>query len=236
MLSRRNLWGALTGFGVTSVLGGIAILAAPDTEHAWGWALVVVGGVTAVICGAMYLILRPEPESAKRVSKARASSGSVSVVGDKNVTINMPQLGDIKAAADQLAAAAAAPVGELTIECRTERGIRLGDERGALMYLVVSHKGDGKASNVYAKVAEVVQHMTMTINSVTRPYRQRRFEHQDVFLKWEASETRYHDFHTTAKLRVAIGRSGDGGYRLAAVEPPTGLRLSLSDSYEVTVE
>src|SRR5438132_5054335 len=237
MLSNRNLWGALAGFGVASILSGIGILAATDTEHAWGWALVVLGSIAAVGGGGLYLVSGPQPQPAKPVAKARADSGSVSVVGDKNVTINMPQLGNIKAAADQLTAVVApAPVGKLTIECRTERGIRLGDERAALMYLVVIYWGCGKAGNVDAMDAEIYENTLMSLNSVTRPYRHRRYEHQDIFLKWEASETRYHDFHTTARLRVARGRAGNGQYGLANVEPPGGLRLSLFDIYEITVE
>ncbi len=95
MLARPQVWGAaVAAIGAPSVLAGIGILAADPAQmnHNFGWGLLLFGVAVTVVCGARALSLSLREPAEKRAI-ARADHGSVSIVGDKNVTINMPQGG-----------------------------------------------------------------------------------------------------------------------------------------------
>jgi hypothetical protein len=124
----------------------------------------------------------------------------------------------------------------LAIECRTESGLRLGDERMALAYLVVRCVNQGQIQNAYVKVNRILEHTFQSINRESRPYTQRLYEHEDIFLKWQATEERYHSFHSEAVLNVARGRSGDGGYGLVSHTSNLFPRLQIWDWYEITLD
>ncbi len=123
----------------------------------------------------------------------------------------------------------------VAIECRTESGIRLDDERMALAYLVVRSVNQGQIQNAYVKVHRILEHTFQSINKEWRPYTQRLYEHEDIFLKWQATEERYHSFHSEAVLNVARGRRGDGRYGLISHVPNLFPRLQIWDWYEITL-
>jgi len=131
--------------------------------------------------------------------------------------------------------AAAKP--RLALECHQLRGITLGglnESRSSLAYLTVRNTGAGQIRNAFVKVAEIIEHAP---GSGTKPYRTRLYKHQDVFLKWEATEDRLLNFATSANVRVAYGRNGDGNYRLVTAG---GVRLTPTlrsfENYEMVVE
>lgn len=124
----------------------------------------------------------------------------------------------------------------LAIECRTESGLRLGDERAALAYLVVSSVNQGQIQNAYVKVHRILEHTFQSINKEWRPYTQPLYEHEDIFLRWQATEERYHSFHSEAILNVARGRRGDGRYGLVSHAPNLFPGLQIYDWYEITLD
>ena len=124
----------------------------------------------------------------------------------------------------------------LAIECRTESGLRLGDERAALAYLVVRSVNQGQIQNAYVKVHRILEHTFQNINKEWRPYTQPLYEHEDIFLKWQATEERYHSFHSEAVLNVARGRRGDGRYGLVSHAPNLIPGLQIYDWYEITLD
>lgn len=125
---------------------------------------------------------------------------------------------------------------QLEIECKTESGLRLGDERGTLAYLEIKNMGSGQIRNAYVKLAEIIEHVDR-VRADEKPYRERLYEHQDVFFKWEAGDQRMHTFATNANVRVALGRSGDGRFNLvnlggSRLFPP----LHFSNTYELLLD
>jgi len=122
----------------------------------------------------------------------------------------------------------------LTVQCKQESGLRVGEERGALAYLEVTNRGGGHVRNAYVRVEELVEHAPAS--GSVGPYRQRRDAHQDIFLKWDASDTKLNSFHGGAKVRVAYGRTGDGRYGLTTIGKGTVLSLRLFEDYELTLE
>ena len=124
----------------------------------------------------------------------------------------------------------------VAIECRTESGIRLGDERTALAYLLVRSVNQGQIQNAYVKVNRILEHTFQNINKEWRPYTQPLYEHEDIFLKWQATEERYHSFHSEATLNVARGRRGDGRYGLISHVPNLFPGLQIWDWYEITLD
>lgn len=125
----------------------------------------------------------------------------------------------------------------LAVECKQESGLRLGHgrERESLAYLEVHNLRGGQVQNAYARV-QVVEHEHASSGGA-RPYKQRLYKHQDVFLKWEATDDRLHTFNEAANLYVARGRSGDGRYALVSAGktqlfPP----LQTSTGYELLID
>ena len=89
--------------GAPSVLAGVVLLATDPEQvnHTFGWGLVAVGIAVMTICGAMFLLLSQHQSPSEQVT-SRADNGSVSIIGDKNIAINMPQLGGIRDATEKV--------------------------------------------------------------------------------------------------------------------------------------
>lgn len=144
------------------------------------------------------------------------------------------QQGEVEGLGRRISSLEAAARPSLTAECKTERGLRLGNDRDALAYLVIENQGGGQVRNVYVKVAEIIEHTQMSINGEKQNYRQRRYAHQDIYLLWDATKDRFHSFHTGASVRVALGRSGNGNFDLISdVSLPA---LHLFDTYELVLD
>lgn len=77
-----------------SLVAGVTNLATVVTQvdHDYGYGLVALGAV-ALITGAIWYFVHSSHSDGDLKTLARAERASVSVVGDKNITINMPQLG-----------------------------------------------------------------------------------------------------------------------------------------------
>lgn len=125
---------------------------------------------------------------------------------------------------------------ELTLEPRVATGLEVGDPRLALAYIVIRNLRGGQVKNAYVKVHRILEHTFNNINKELRPYTRLLYEHQDVFLKWQATDERCHSFHTEAILSVARGRSGDGRYGLVSSAPDLFPSLQMWDWYEITLD
>jgi hypothetical protein len=125
----------------------------------------------------------------------------------------------------------------LEIDCDQQRGLYLGgmnESRAALAFLNVRNVGGGHIRNAYVR-AKLVHHSPAFTGG--RASREHMYRHQDVFLRWEATEERLHSFATEAKVKVAYGRNGDGYYRLlAAGGISLNRNLSYFDVYELELE
>ena len=127
---------------------------------------------------------------------------------------------------------------QLQIECKQERGISLGglqESRSSLAYLVVRNIKGGQVRNAYVKVSEIFEHAPAEGGG--NAFRAQLYKHKDVFLRWEVTEDRLHSFATTAKVRVAYGRNGDGRYGLITIGPVTPTHaLRPLETYELLIE
>ena len=122
---------------------------------------------------------------------------------------------------------------KLEAECQTILGLRIGHgrDRDAMAYLEVVNRGGGQVVNSYGQV-EVIEHAPAS--GSVGAYRRQLYRSLDVFLAWQATGDRLHSFHESAKLRVAIGRSGDGRYDLTSLGSLFPA-LQLGWTYEVAV-
>lgn len=126
-----------------------------------------------------------------------------------------------------------ARVPKLTAECHVERGLPLG-ERLSLAYLVLTNQGEQGIQNAHAQL-RVVEHWGYLSNDEHKPCRDTMYKHQDVFLKWDASESRTHSFQAEAKLRVALGVKGTGNVIFQAVQGGLSPEAQLFTIYELDV-
>jgi hypothetical protein len=147
--------------------------------------------------------------------------------------ISEEQLGRIDALQSIVADLEEAAKSKLAIECKQESGLRLRDDRACLAYVEVRNLHGGQVHNAYARV-QVIEHENAS-HGGGNPYRQRLFRHQDVFLKWQATDERLYSFHAVAILQVAYGRAGGGGFKLVSLGDALP-QLHTSSGYEVLLD
>jgi len=91
MLSDRRLWGGVVGIGLTVLLAGLGILAqdGTQTDHRYGWALIMIALPTIGVGSALFLCLsiRGNDDAGGTGNSPRADRGSVAVGGNAQTII-----------------------------------------------------------------------------------------------------------------------------------------------------